>query len=169
MRTSDVMLKLLGDLRPKNERMISWATQHSTEVDIRALIAGKKANELHAKHVIDTPGGIHESLALPILLTSDLACRVFLDTNNEVRYERVARRENVDLKTARLITTRKDDRTNNYMQHVYGLGVSSPDYWKHFEVVINSRGEIDVRSSIPLEIEQLFRVALADTKRATLQ
>ncbi|EDK72820.1 hypothetical protein TM7_0029 [candidate division TM7 genomosp. GTL1] len=169
-RTSDLMLQLLGDNRSKDERMIGWKTQKSTEVTPSAFAAGMQADQLHRTLVQKAPGGVHESIALPVLLKPEQGvCRILLDTDSAVRFERVARREGVDSATAQVITSRKDDRTQNYMRQAYGLEVSSAAYLRHFDVILRTGNDTEqtvVLGELLKETEQLIEQALLIVKES---
>lgn len=168
VRTSDFMLQLLGDNRPKSERMIGWKTQQSTEVDSSAFEAGVEADRMHHRQVQESAGGVHESLALPILLEEGAACRVFLATDDVTRFVRVAGREQVDLETARVITSRKDRRTQVYLEKAYGLAIPSVAYLHHFDALVHpvDGGTLEVVRTITPEVESLLQQALAMIKES---
>lgn len=136
------MLRILDDRRPKTERMINWKRQRSTAVTSEAFSAGLVADQQHLELVQTSPGGVHESIALPILHQADDAnlCRIFLSIAQDTRFERVAQRENVDLVTAREITSKKDTRTQNYMRQAYGMTIPDAHYMEHFDVVLQTEG-----------------------------
>lgn len=164
-RTSDLMLQLLGDNRSKDERMIEWKTQKSTNVTPSAFTAGIQADQVHRALVQESRYGVHESIALPILLKSEQdICRIFLDTDSSVRFRRVANREVVDLATAQTITSRKDNRTQNYMHQAYGLEIPSATYLQYFDVILRTSSDTEqtvvLLSELPEETERLIEQAL---------
>jgi len=142
VRTSDFLIRRLGEQRDKEGRLFAWQDRETDLLTEREVLVFAEADNDHLRVVRETPGGVHESMTLPLLLDSAAdTCRVFLDVDSEIRYRRVAARHGIDLEDARTLVVRKDAQTRLYIETAYGLFVGSEAHLGHYDAVIRVSGD----------------------------
>lgn len=165
VRTSDFLIKILGETRDKDGRLFAWANRTDNVLTIRELLSGLEADQEHLYYLQANFHGIHESLTLPVLLTPNSAtCRIFLYTPDACRYQRVAERHGIDLETAASLTARKDDQTRLYLEVAYGLKLSNKAYMQCFDIILPTcnHGEVErnVAWNVSAENQTLLEKAI---------
>lgn len=166
--TSQLYMDNLQEKRPKDERIRAWLNRDPDAHDLAALVAGTKADADHYSMVVEEQvrrtHGVHESLTLPLLLPMSMSiCRIMLDVYEPTRIERIAKHYGLPPEEAATVVSRKDKRTNNYMEYVYERSLHNPLYHGSFNaLLVGQDGEYDIEftTDVHREYKQVLREAL---------
>jgi len=141
VRTSDFLIARLGEVRDKQGRLFAWQDREANLLTDHEVLVFAEADADHLKMVQSAPGGVHESMTLPLRMEpAEETCRVFLDVDDEVRHGRVAARHSIDVSAARTLVQRKDAQTRLYIETAYGLLVGTEAHLGCYDVVVRVSG-----------------------------
>jgi len=166
MCTSDFFIENLAEDRSKAQRLLSWTERENTQMTDREFALAIAADRMHLGAYRRHTPAVHESLALPMLLTEvDARYSVYLQMSEKARIQRLQNTWQLDRRTATTVCTRKDAQTMDYVRRRYQLELESEQHLSLFGYVV-AEGVIVKSPPAAADTSEFFRLLQSSLREA---